>query len=379
MSRLWGVLALAPLGLGVVGLLQCGLDGPGTAVPDDGSAPPADATIDALDGTSPPDAGDSSVGSDGGVDASCVGIDASGDPKNCGACGHDCFGGACKAGACQPATVSTNEDVVALALDAVNLYWLNQGNGGLAERCPLTGCVPEASTTWAQVSMPRGLALDTQNAYWSINGNPGRVERATKNGPLIDAIGPNQYTPGPVVADDAYVYWTAQGTLTRVAKDGGAPTTLSPGQIGPLALAKGTIFWSSNNAVHACAAPDCDTVTDLTMLDQPSVKAIAADDTYAYWVRADSILRCATAGCGQNPTLVGKASTLNLTALALDATDVYFGTDAGGIGRCSKTGCGVNPTMLVSGNQPVTSMAVDSTAIYWSLGTGGGGVRKLAK
>ena len=77
MSRLRGVLALAPLGLGVVGLLQCGLDGPGTAVPDDGSAPPADATIDALDGTSPPDAGDSSVGSDGGVDASCVGIDAS--------------------------------------------------------------------------------------------------------------------------------------------------------------------------------------------------------------------------------------------------------------------------------------------------------------
>jgi hypothetical protein len=380
MSRLWGALALAPLGLGVVGLLQCGLDEPGQGAPEDSGPPIADATIDAPDGGgSAESGGDSSTGGDGGVDASCVGIDASADPKNCGGCGHDCLGGGCKAGACLPQTFATNEDVVALSLDAMNVYWLNQANGGLAERCPIAGC-PDAGSSWAQAPTPRALALDTQNAYWTLATNPCRVERATKGGPLIDVIGPNQLSPGPIVVDDGYLYWSAGGNLTRYAKEAGAaPTSLAPTQIGAMILGKGTLFWSANSAVHSCPTPDCATTTDLTGLDQANVKAIAADDTFVYWVRGDSILRCATAGCGQNPTLVGRATTQSLGAIALDGTDVYVGADSGMLARCAKTGCGVNPVTLATGGSPVTAIAVDAVAVYWSAGTGGGGVRKLAK
>jgi hypothetical protein len=41
------------------------------------------------------------------------------DPQNCGACAHDCFGGACDAGVCQPVVLTTGQpDILFLAIDA---------------------------------------------------------------------------------------------------------------------------------------------------------------------------------------------------------------------------------------------------------------------
>jgi hypothetical protein len=40
-------------------------------------------------------------------DGSCT--DTNTDPNNCGACGHNCLGGACVAGQCQPVILSANQ------------------------------------------------------------------------------------------------------------------------------------------------------------------------------------------------------------------------------------------------------------------------------
>src|SRR5437764_9527129 len=40
----------------------------------------------------------------GDAPASCS-ADVHVDPRNCGSCGHDCHGGACAAGVCQPVTL----------------------------------------------------------------------------------------------------------------------------------------------------------------------------------------------------------------------------------------------------------------------------------
>src|SRR5579859_928196 len=46
------------------------------------------------------------------------------DPHNCGRCGHDCFGGACISGGCQPVVLASGQnDSSAIALDAKNVYW----------------------------------------------------------------------------------------------------------------------------------------------------------------------------------------------------------------------------------------------------------------
>src|ERR1700722_18381747 len=73
---------------------------------------PADANVEAgaseiTDAGSPTDAMDATVAntSDAGeastAEASPCG-DTQGSPSNCGRCGHDCLGGACSMGACQP-------------------------------------------------------------------------------------------------------------------------------------------------------------------------------------------------------------------------------------------------------------------------------------
>jgi hypothetical protein len=338
-----------------------------------------DGTVGLPDGLPANDGGDSGVSpGDGDTDA-CVGLDASGDPTNCGACGHDCLGGGCEGGACRPITLATNEDVIALAIDATHVYWLNAAGGGGAERCPLAGCVKDAGTAWSVAPTPKALTLDTQYVYWTISGSPGRVERASKSGPLVDTIAPGQYSPADIVVDDTYAYWMAQGNLERANKDGGTVLAMGPSSVGPIALGNGTIFWVANAQIHSCSTPSCITVTDLTMTDQTNVRALASGDNFVYWLRNETIHRCAVAGCSQSPSVVGRATSLTLTALALDATDVYFGTDNGFVGRCSKGGCGVNPTLLAQGPGPVSAIAADGTAIYWATSGGGGGVRKLAR
>src|SRR5258708_6545633 len=65
--------------------------------------------------------------------ASCAGhcVDTSGDPANCGSCGHDCQGGACKGGTCQPVTLAVGQpqDVTAIAVDATSVYWSDTISG----------------------------------------------------------------------------------------------------------------------------------------------------------------------------------------------------------------------------------------------------------
>ena len=181
------------------------------------------------------------------------------------------------------------------------------------------------------------------------------------------------------MVDDGDVYWVGQGNLQRYPKDAGAVAPLGPQQVGPIALGKGVIYWVSNNVIRSCATPACTTTTDLTSNDQQNVRALAADDTFVYWVRGDGVHRCAVGGCAQNPTVVGRATTLTLTALALGAADVFFGSDNGVVARCSKTGCGVNPIVLSPGPGNVSAIALVAAALYWSNSGGSGGVKRLAR
>ena len=62
--------------------------------------------------------------SGGGGAAPCVPSgDHASDPKNCGACGHDCLGGACTAGQCRPVAIWTGRADPPLYVDAEYVYW----------------------------------------------------------------------------------------------------------------------------------------------------------------------------------------------------------------------------------------------------------------
>src|SRR5580693_3063452 len=61
-----------------------------------------DATVTILDGPPPDAAGSVAVCNGSAVDEDI-------DPRNCGACGHGCLGGACSGGFCQPVTLAISD------------------------------------------------------------------------------------------------------------------------------------------------------------------------------------------------------------------------------------------------------------------------------
>ena len=80
---------------------------------------------------------------DAGADATpCEGgaLELATSSKNCGACGHDCRGGECLEGVCDPAFVATGQQSPSgLALDEDYVYWANQTATGTVSRVSKTG------------------------------------------------------------------------------------------------------------------------------------------------------------------------------------------------------------------------------------------------
>src|ERR1700734_708942 len=65
-----------------------------------------------------------------GVDAETC-PDTQSDPQSCGACGHDCLGGAGAAGLCQPVVLAGHEVYPAtLASDGAGVFWANWDPAG---------------------------------------------------------------------------------------------------------------------------------------------------------------------------------------------------------------------------------------------------------
>ncbi len=72
-------------------------------------------------------------GRDGGEEStpsSAVCGDIGTDSHNCGACGHDCAGGACSAGICQPVVLAAGlTRPGSMAIDDANVYWTEHSVG----------------------------------------------------------------------------------------------------------------------------------------------------------------------------------------------------------------------------------------------------------
>src|SRR5262245_47307727 len=58
-----------------------------------------------------------------GGETACTGVcvDLDKDPKNCGACGHDCYGSECQAALCQPVKLAAGQGPWFVAVDATNV------------------------------------------------------------------------------------------------------------------------------------------------------------------------------------------------------------------------------------------------------------------
>ncbi|MEZ4405536.1 MAG: hypothetical protein R3A52_03430 [Polyangiales bacterium] len=194
-----------------------------------------------------------------------------------------------------------------VAFDARYVYWPDVGDDpftdGSIYRLPKSGGAPEAVVSG--IVAPASVVVDRCNLYWLAVGPLVATGSALYRGELATApveggptrvLAAEQYNVGDLVVDERYVYWSVSGrdvedgTIQRVAKSGGAPTTLVDRQFIGLAL--------------------------------------AIDDRSLYTLE-DGLVAIPLSG-GAPTTLVPRLSFSGSSGVSVDARGVYFAGSVGG-------------------------------------------------
>jgi hypothetical protein len=197
----------------------------------------------------------------------------------------------------------------ALAIDATSIYWVEVATGssdGTLESCLLAGCGASPPKVLASnLSSPYAIALDAANVYVS-NTNAGVVAKVSKLGGNLSPLAEGQNLPNGIAVLGTNVYWATygDGLVQSMPTLGGMLTTVA--------------------------------------LPQGDPQAVAVDESFVYFTNANppaaggAIEKCPLAGCAPDQRLVLVGPDQAVTAVALDASYVYFAGTAGLIQRVAK-------------------------------------------
>jgi hypothetical protein len=263
------------------------------------------------------------------------------DPLNCGMCGHNCGGGLCAGGSCQPytlTTVTSSGPPGALASDGAFVYWSTfDGVGGSAlQRMPVGGGTVD--TIVGAAGLAGDIAVEGGWLYW--------IDLSTKKLRRAPAAGGS---PDPALCDvdnastelrvlGSLVYWNPPGGITSVVKSGGMP------------------------------APALNTPMGT------SVRSFALDDAFISFVEGPGFGLLPFNG--MSPLAIGTAT--NVTAFTADGSSagyLYWMEKSGNsLRRTTKDGSGVGGGDFVAQmNTADGQILVTAAAVYWSEpGTGCG-------
>ncbi|HEX4337605.1 MAG TPA: hypothetical protein VH062_16945 [Polyangiaceae bacterium] len=226
---------------------------------------------------------------------------------SCGACGHDCQGGACDAGQCQPVLLQSG----------------------------LTGVTQ--------------LAADTNYVYFTDYGTssePRLMRGSAKSSTSAELLADNLNTAS-VVSDGAYVYWTtantassgqtANGGIVRLPSGGTSPVTIQTG-INPMFLAVDgkNVYWTDLALQSVWQSTRDPNAARVHLFDAPYPTSLGTDGTTLYAPSvSEGKLYAIPVGGGALTTLTTLAAGAEMVKSAYatdDPTHVYawFG-DSGGV------------------------------------------------
>ncbi len=345
----------------------------------------------------------------GGVGGAGVGggcQDTDNDPLNCGVCGHDCLGGGCAGGKCQPLTlVAGLNHPNGIALDATTAYIAENGANAVRYFSKVDGSGGGLlATSTDGASEPYWIAVDDDGVYFTniaFSGSPS-VMTCAKTPPcnpvfLDNAAG--SLRPSHIIIRDPYAYWTdpINATIERANKLTGAGkavvTNVANNYDGAhfawFDLDDTYVYWSSWYVGEIRRRALAGGSNDLLYASQSRPSALVVDGGFIFWsnIGTDNgqgeILTAPVAG-GGTPTTLAAGQKYPLS-IAVDESYVYWveegtfpGYTDGALRRCARTGCNALPEVLVSGLLDARGIAIDATAIYFST-WGDGKVQKLAK
>jgi hypothetical protein len=326
-----------------------------------------------LDAAAPDRNSVSDAGGETDASADVVTCDAAtlSDPANCGRCGHDCLGGACSKGACQPVTLYTGDAPVSIIVEGATLFLVVQSStpySGYVFRCMTAGCAASKQVLAQNLNFPWFGAKQGSQIYWANFGgsdasvDPGSVmgcsetgcpDGATLYSPAGGGVDGGENMSGLAV-DGTYLYWVNVSTVGSKTVFGG---------------------------LYQCVPGECaGTLTELGRTTGfPFV--VVVDGSHVYWIDSgpNEVLRCSLPSCGGNPQIFAKivgaapGEPINFSGLALYGDNVYWtaGVADGGVFTCPKSGCSGGATTVASGQNDPAFVAVDDSGVYWANSAGG--------
>jgi hypothetical protein len=314
-------------------------------------------------------------------------------------CGHDCLGGTCAAGACQPIVLESGQPNLADLVvgpepfGGSGLYYTTASPfNGTVRRCSVFGCGDMQTMRNGQPS-PSGVAVTTDHFYWGTDtGIYGCMLTGCGNG-LTTTVAAAAVAQ-ELAIDGNTIFWTEQSTgFVRSCDLTSCPTpTLiaqAPSAFGIAVTVNNVFFttWSSPGKVLSCprggcAAPTMPTLVE-DMADVP--RAILATGGYVYWTEvgvADEgkVRRVKDSGGLPEDFLT---SLHHPFALATDGTTMFvanagLGDTDGSIESCPIASCDSALQTNASHQSHPNAIGVDATAVYW-LNKGSGTVMKVAR
>lgn len=168
-------------------------------------------------------------------------VDADNDAANCGACGHDCLGGECSDGACEPVSLIFNSEISAIAADEENVYYSTSSGSSSGSAAWIPQVAGGSSTSLVEEfgSSSRFVRIDNTHVYveGGSNGSTGYIARVAKTGGAWLNLyepedvsfpgGPDDLTLSPARAiwSTAVVLGGSGEYIRGIAKDGQGSST----------------------------------------------------------------------------------------------------------------------------------------------------------
>jgi hypothetical protein len=291
-----------------------------------------------------------------------------------------------------PTVIASGQSApLGVQVDATTAFWINShlftGDPADIVSTPKAGGGP---VTLVEDKIPDlGLfELDADRIYWPQGGvDPGvggiRSKPKTGGAPVTVVANRRVFA---LALSGPHIYFASPdggGKILRVAKTGGAITTLASG-VGPgldniplVAVTSDKVFFT-----QATFGVECDGMVRFVPKTGGAIKnvakdvcnliGLAADATAVYWTEFDSAAQVGRV-MKQNAPFTGQPIVLDTVAiqpffLELSDTSVYYtaGTigDAGVLAKLPKTG-GTRQTLAVDQQFPTTP-SLDGTHVYWT-------------
>ena len=341
-------------------------------------------------------------GGDGGaLDAATTtcAADLTSDPKNCGACGHDCLDGACQNGRCQPVVLQppSSQHAAAIAVDDTYVYWADNYGATIYRANKRDGSANQVVVSG--VPDPRMIVADGSDLFIAVNGD-NAIWKASKDGTqaatLLAPIGETYVT---VLALDATtVFFSATGGIWAGSRAGGTPVKIRS-LSRPTAIAVDTdLLWGDSHGYYrvplAMADAGSAPFTVASYSTGGTLAAIDQDNAYLALTGSfpcfdDSSILQVVKAAAPSPRITLATGEHDIVGIAVDDHAVYWA--AHGVGTCNDAAPPDDDGAIKSvpiGGGPITvyadnlagplGIALDDANIYYTL-SNSGSVSRIAK